>query len=47
MTAQQLAKLPECLNLQDRSWQGENWKQFKQEWTFYEIGAKINKEEVL
>ena len=40
-----LAKPPEALNLEDRTHQGKNWKQFKRDWTYYEITAKINKED--
>jgi len=36
---------PELLSLEDRTWQGDNWKQFKREWTYYETAMKINKEE--
>ena len=40
-----LAKPPELLNLEDRTHRGENWKQFKCDWTYYEIASKINKED--
>ena len=45
MAAQTIAKPPEPLSLEDISCRGENWKQFKRDWTFYEIAAKINNEE--
>ena len=38
-----LAKPPEPLNLEDRTHRGENWKQFKRDWT-YEVATKIDKE---
>ena len=40
-----LAKSPELLNLVDKTHCGENWKHFKCEWSYYEVAAKINKEE--
>ena len=45
MAAQTYAKPPKPLSLEDISRRGENWKQFKRDWTFYEIAAKINTEE--
>ena len=46
MAAQTFAKPPEPLNLETYvSWRGENWKQFKRDWMFYEIAAKIDNEE--
>ena len=46
MVAKWQHKRPETLSLEDISRRGENWKQFKRDWTFYEIAAKINNEEV-
>ena len=43
--AKSLAKPPEPLYLEDRSRQGDNWKQFKRDWTYYETAAKINTED--
>ena len=40
-----LAEPPEPLNLEDRSHRGENWKQFKRDWTYYEIVSKIDNED--
>ena len=45
MVTQSLAKPPEPLNLKDRTHRGENWKQFKRGWTYYEVAAKIDKED--
>jgi len=45
MTIPSLAKPPEPLNLKDRTHQGENWKQFRCYWIYYERAAKIAKEE--
>ena len=45
MATQPLAKPPNSLSLEDRIRRGDNWKQFKREWTYYETAAKINKEE--
>ena len=45
MASQPLAKPPEPLSLEDRTRQGDKWKQFKRDWTYYEIAAKINKED--
>ena len=39
-----LAKSLEPLNLEDRTHR-ENWKHFKRDWSYYEVAAKINKEE--
>lgn len=44
MATQQLAKAPEPLNLEDRTHREEYWKQFRRDWTYYEIASKINKE---
>ena len=44
MATQKLAKPPDSLSLEDRTHRGDNWKQFKREWTYYETAAKINKE---
>ena len=44
MAMHSLAKPPEPLNLEDRTYRGENWKQFKRDWTYYEVAAKIDKE---
>ena len=38
-----IAKIPSPLNLSDRLHQGENWKSFRREWKFYELGAGIHK----
>jgi len=43
--ARSVAKAPEPLNLEDRTRRGDNWKQFKRDWLYYETAAKINKEE--
>ena len=40
-----LAKAPEPLNLVDTTHRGDNWKQFKRDWTYYETASKIDKEE--
>ena len=40
-----LAKPPESLNLVDPTHRGENWRQFKRDWKYYETASKINKEE--
>ena len=40
-----LAKPPKSLNLEDCSHRGENWKQFKRNWIYYEIASKIDKED--
>jgi len=45
MAIPSLAKPPEPLNLKERTHRGENWKQFKREWIYYERAAKIDKEE--
>ena len=45
MAVSMLAKPPEPLNLEHRTHRGENWKQFKYDWTYYEIAAKINKDD--
>ena len=45
MALQPLVKPPEPLCLEDRTPQGDNWKKFKRDWTYYEIAAKINKED--
>ena len=45
MAVSTLAKPPEPLHLEDRTHRGENWKQFKRNWTYYKIAAKIDKEE--
>ena len=45
MASQPFAKPPEPLSLEDRMCQGDNWKQFKRDRTYYEIAAKINKED--
>ena len=36
-----IARPPEPLNLEDRAHRGENWKNFKREWPYYEIAAGI------
>ena len=41
MASNNFAKPPEPLNLEDRAHRGENWKNFKQEWSYYEIAAGI------
>ena len=40
-----LAKPPDPLNLEDRTHRGNNWRQFKCDWTYYERATKIDKEE--
>ena len=45
MASQPFAIPPEPLSLDDRMCQGDNWKQFKRDRTYYEIAAKINKED--
>ena len=45
MASQPLAKPPEPLSLEDRMRRGDKWKQFKRDWTYYEIAARINKED--
>ena len=45
MAVSTLAKPPKPLNLEDRTHRGENWKQFKCDWMYYKIAAKINKED--
>ena len=45
MTAMPSAKPPEPLNLEDTAHRGDNWKQFKRDWTYYETASKIDKEE--
>ena len=45
MAMSTLAKPPDPLNLEDRTHRGENWKRFKRDWSYYEVAAKINKEE--
>ena len=45
MAAAPLAKPPDPLNLNDTTHRGDNWKQFKRDWTYYETASKINKEE--
>ena len=42
--ARSVAKPPEPLNLEDRTRRGDNWKQFKRDWLYYETAAKIDKE---
>ena len=42
--ARSVAKPPEPLNLEDRTRRGDNWKQFKRDWSYYETAAKIDKE---
>ena len=39
MASNNFAKPPEPLNLEDRAHRGENWKNFKREWSYYEIAA--------
>ena len=41
MTSSNIARPPEPLNLEDRAHRGENWKNFKREWSYYEIAAGI------
>ena len=41
MASNNFAKPPEPLNLEDRAHRGENWKNFKREWSYYEIAAGI------
>ena len=45
MAMSTLAKPPEPLNLEDRTHRGDNWKRFKRDWSYYEVAAKINKED--
>ena len=40
MAAQTFAKPPESLSLEDISQREENWKQFKRDWTFYEVAEE-------
>lgn len=42
-----LVKPPEPLNLKDTTHLGGQWKQFKQDWMYYETTLKINKGEGL
>ena len=44
MATQQLAKPPEPLNIKDPTHRGGQWKQFKRDWTYYKVAAKIDKE---
>ena len=44
MATQQLAKAPEPLNLKDQTHRGKHWKQFRRDWTYYEIASKIREE---
>jgi hypothetical protein len=41
MASNSIGKPPEPLNLEDRAHHGENWKNFKREWLYYEIAAGI------
>ena len=41
MASNSIGKPPEPLNLEDRAHHGENWKNFKREWSYYEIAAGI------
>ena len=45
MASQTLAKPPEPLNLEDTTRQGNHWRQFKRNWTYYETASKIDKED--
>ena len=45
MTQRIIAKPPEPLNLEDKSHRGENWRQFKRDWHFYEVAAEIDKKD--
>ena len=40
MASNNFAKPPELLNLEDRAHR-ENWENFKREWSYYEITARI------
>ena len=42
--AQNCAKPPEPLLLEDRLHRGQNWKKFRRDWEIYEVAAKIYKE---
>ena len=44
MATQQLEKPAKPLNIEDLTYRGEQWKQFKRDWTYYERAAKIDKE---
>ena len=44
MATQQFEKPPEPLNIKDPIHRGEQWKQFKRDWTYYKVAAKIDKE---
>ena len=39
------AKPPEPLNQVDREHRGEHWRRFKRDWTYYELSARIHKED--
>ncbi len=41
MASHSIGRLPEPLNLEDRAHRGENWKNFKREWSYYEIAVGI------
>ena len=41
LASNSFGKPPEPLNLEDRAHRGENWKNFKREWSYYEIAAGI------
>ena len=43
--AKSLAKPPDPLDLVDSTRRGDNWKQFKRDWSYYETAAKIDKED--
>ena len=45
MVMSTLAKPPDLLNLKDRTHQGDNWWQFKRDWTYYKRSTKIDKED--
>ena len=41
--AQNYARPPEPLLLEDRLHRGQNWKKFRRDWEIYEIATKIHK----
>ena len=41
MASINFGKPPEPLNLEDRVHSGENWKNFKREWSYYEMAVEI------
>ena len=41
MVMSMLAKPPDPLNLEDRTHHGENWKCFKQDWSYYKCEIRV------